>query len=211
MTSTFSAEEIERGRKLFAAPSDFILGVASLEQLPPATLPEVAFIGRSNVGKSSLLNAVTGRSHLARVSVTPGRTREVNYFNLGGRMFLVDLPGYGYAKAPKSMAAAWQKLITGYLRGRTALARICLLVDARQGVMANDHEMMTMLDQAAQSYLVVLTKADKLTDREKAAALSAAQTATQKHPAAFPLTLLTSSETSQGIAELRAHLAQLAT
>jgi GTP-binding protein len=210
MTAIFTAAELERGRKLFASPSEFMLGVAALEQLPAPGLPEIAFIGRSNVGKSSLLNAVTGRSHLARVSVTPGRTREINFFNLGGRVILVDLPGYGYAKAPKAMAAAWQKLITGYLRGRTALARICLLIDARQGVMANDREMMTMLDQSAQSYLVVLTKADKLSAKEQAAALAKAEAASAKHPAAFPLTLLTSSETSGGIAELRAHLAQLA-
>lgn len=210
MTAPFSAAELERGRILFAAPSTFVLGVAALEQLPPASLPEVAFIGRSNVGKSSLLNAVTGRSHLARVSVTPGRTREINYFDLGGKLFLVDLPGYGFAKAPKTMAAAWQKLITGYLRGRTSLARICLLIDARQGVMANDREMMSMLDQAAQSYVVVLTKADKLNEKDQTTALTKAQTASAKHPAAFPLTLLTSSETSDGIAALRAHLAQLA-
>lgn len=210
MTAAFSAAALERGRKLFAQPCTFVMGVASLPQLPAETLPEAAFIGRSNAGKSSLLNAVTGHSHLARVSVTPGRTREINFFNLAERLLLIDLPGYGYAKAPKAMANAWQTLMTGYLRGRSALARICLLIDARQGVMANDREMMTMLDQAAQSYLVVLTKADKLTAREQAKAVAAAEAASAKHPAAFPLTLLTSSETGLGIPELRAHLADLA-
>jgi GTP-binding protein len=210
MTGAFTPAALEHGRRLFAGPSTFMLGVAAIEQLPPPGMAEVAFIGRSNVGKSSMLNAVTGRTHLARVSVTPGRTREINFFDLSGRLILVDLPGYGYAKAPKAMAAAWQRLITGYLRGRTALARICLLIDARQGVMANDREMMTMLDQSAQSYLVVLTKADKLSPKEQVLALAKAEAAAAKHPAAFPLTLLTSSETSQGIAELRAHLAQLA-
>lgn len=210
MTADFSAAALERGRKLFAQPCMFVMGVAALEQLPPQGLPEAAFVGRSNVGKSSLLNALTGHSHLARVSVTPGRTREINFFNLGERMMLTDLPGYGYAKAPKHMAASWQKLMTGYLRGRSALARICLLIDARHGVTANDHEMMTMLDQAAQSYVVVLTKADKLTARERSNAVPAAAAASAKHPAAFPLTLLTSSETGLGIAELRAHLADLA-
>jgi GTP-binding protein len=210
MSATFSAQELERGRKFFAQPCTFMMGVAALEQLPPATLPEVAFIGRSNVGKSSLLNAVIGHDAMARVSVTPGRTRELNFFDLGGQMHLVDLPGYGYAKAPKAMAAGWQRLLKGYLRGRTALARICLLVDARHGVKPNDHEMMRMLDTAAQSYVVVLTKADKIPAKEHAAILAKAEAAAAKHPASFPLTLLTSSETSEGIAELRAHLAQLA-
>ena len=206
----FDDDALERGRKLFAQPCTFVMGVAQIEQLPPANLPEIAFIGRSNVGKSSLLNAVTGHSHLARVSVTPGRTREINFFNLGQRLMLVDLPGYGYAKAPKAMAANWQKLISGYLQGRTSLARICLLIDARHGVKPNDLEMMKMLDQAAQSYVVVLTKADKLSAMEQSAALSAAEIAALKRPAAFPLTLLTSSETSDGVSSLRAHLAQLA-
>jgi GTP-binding protein len=210
MTAVFTPAALEHGRKFFAQPCAFVMGVASLEQLPPPGPPEVAFIGRSNVGKSSLLNAVTGHGALARVSVTPGRTREINFFDLGGRMRLVDLPGYGYAKAPKAMAAAWQKLITGYLRGRTALARICLLIDARHGVKPNDHEMMRMLDTAAQSYVLVLTKADKIPVKDHPAALAQAEAAAAKHPAAFPLILLTSSETSAGIAELRAHLAQLA-
>jgi GTP-binding protein len=208
--TAFPEADIERGRKLFAHPCTFMLGVAALDGLPPPGAPEVAFIGRSNVGKSSLLNAVAGRTHLARVSVTPGRTREINFFDLAGRLRLVDLPGYGYAQAPKAMSKAWQTLITGYLRGRTALARICLLADARHGVKPNDRDMMAKLDTAAQSYILVLTKADKLNQAEQRAALAAAQAATARHPAAFPLVLLTSSETGAGIPELRAHLARLA-
>ncbi|HAH11452.1 MAG TPA: YihA family ribosome biogenesis GTP-binding protein [Alphaproteobacteria bacterium] len=206
----FTPEALESGRRLFGLPCTFVTGVASLPQLPAHALPEIAFIGRSNVGKSSLLNAVTGHTALARVSVTPGRTREINFFDLGGKLMLVDLPGYGYAKAPKAMSAQWQKLITAYLRGRAALARICLLIDARHGIKPNDREMMRMLDQAAQSYLVVLTKADKLSVAEQAAATRNASAIAAKHPAAYPLVLLTSSEHGLGIAELRAHLAVLA-
>ncbi|MGQ9365634.1 ribosome biogenesis GTP-binding protein YihA/YsxC [Azospirillum sp. ST 5-10] len=210
LTGGLDAAELEAGRLLFAQPCDFVWGAAVVDQLPEATLPEVAFAGRSNVGKSSLINALTGRKTLARTSNTPGRTQQLNFFNLGGRLQLVDMPGYGYAKESKEKVAAWTDLVRRFLRGRVTLRRACVLIDARHGLKPNDSEIMTMLDQAAVPYQVVLTKADKV----KPAALAAVQARTladlKKHPAAFPEVHPTSSETGAGIAELRAALARLA-
>ena len=208
--SPASAEAIEAGRRLFAQPCIFVTGAAALAALPAATLPEIAFAGRSNVGKSSLVNALTGRRTLARTSRTPGRTRQINFFNLGGRLMLVDLPGYGYARAPKSEIARWTQVLESYLRGRPVLRRLCLLVDARHGLKPGDETLMAMLDGAAVSYLVVLTKADKVTAEARAATLSGLEAALVAHPAALPHALTTSARTGRGVAEMRAHLAALA-
>lgn len=211
---TEADEAIDRGRWLFAQPCAFLKGVVALDALPPADLAEVAFAGRSNVGKSSLLNALTGRKALARASNTPGRTREINFFRLGNEtgpaLYLVDLPGYGYAKAPKSMVERWVKLLKSYLKGRPSLRRVCLLVDARHGIKPSDEEMMDMLDEAAVSFQVVLTKADKLTVAERQRAVAAAEAQAKRHAAAYPEALMTSAETGSGIAELRARIAAFA-
>jgi GTP-binding protein len=206
----FDEAALEAGRRLFAGECRFLLGVARLDQLPAARLPEIAFAGRSNVGKSSLLNALTGRKALARTSNTPGRTREINYFALGERLVLVDLPGYGYAKAPKRMVAAWQKLLRAFLRGRQPLRRVLLLIDARHGIKPPDREMMTMLDETAVIYQAVLTKADKLGPDQLAALLEATAAELASRPAAHPRIIATSAVTGAGIAELRAELAALA-
>ncbi|MCX8501858.1 MAG: ribosome biogenesis GTP-binding protein YihA/YsxC [Alphaproteobacteria bacterium] len=202
---------LERGRLLFAGPCSFVKGVVSLDRLPEAELPEVAFAGRSNVGKSSLINGLTGRNHLARASNTPGRTRELNYFDLGGRLWLVDMPGYGYAEAPKSEVARWTELIMLYLRGRANLNRVFLLIDSRHGVKENDLETMKLLDKAAVVYQLVLTKADKLsTESARQAVLAATQASLAKQPAAFPEVIMTSSETGRGLDLLRAAIADFA-
>jgi GTP-binding protein len=201
---------LETGRLLFAGPVDFERGVAGLSQLPEATLPEVAFAGRSNVGKSSLINAVTGRNKLARASTEPGRTRELNFFRVGDRLRLVDLPGYGYAKAGKADIARWTGLMRDYLRGRAALIRVILLIDARHGAKAHDIEVMDALDAAAVTYQVVLTKADKLKPAELAEIVGATSALAAKHPAAHPTLRATSSETGLGIDLLRADIAALA-
>ena len=200
------AELIEAARKLFAGPIAFLKSAPSLQFLPDASVPEVAFAGRSNVGKSSLLNALTGRKSLARASVTPGRTQELNFFEVGepSLLRLVDMPGYGYAKAPKSVVAAWQRVVRDYLRGRVVLKRTLVLIDARHGPKDVDVEMMKMLDEAAVGYRLVITKADKIKSSELAAALLATQTEARKHSAAFPLIHVTSAEKGLGIAELRA-------
>lgn len=200
-------QELEAARKLFAGPCDFVAGAASFESLPAIALPEVAFAGRSNVGKSSLVNAVTGRRSLARTSSNPGHTQQINFFDLGGRLFLVDLPGYGFARVSRSLKEAWQDLAAGYLRGRPTLKRVCLLIDARHGVKDADRETMKNLDRAAVSYQLVLTKADRLKPAEVARAVTAAEAAARKHGAAHPRALATSSETGLGIAELRAEIA----
>lgn len=200
----------ERARKLFLGPCTFMLGVAGLDQLPPGGPPEIAFIGRSNVGKSSLLNALTGRISggraLARVSNTPGRTQQLNYFDLGGAMYLVDLPGYGYAEAPKAEVENWTKLIKKFLAGRVTLRRVFLLVDSRHGFKKTDEEFMKLLDQAAVTTEIVLTK----TDLVKPAALDKVKqdvtAAIRKHPAAFPDLHAVSSEKGQGIEDLRTHI-----
>lgn len=201
---------MEAARHLFAQECTFVRGVASLDGLPDPTLPEVAFAGRSNVGKSSLLNSLTGRKTLARTSNTPGRTRELNFFNLAERLMLVDLPGYGYARASKTDIARWNETLRSYLRGRPNLQRLCLLVDARHGVKAGDEEMMTMLDTSAVVYRVVLTKMDKLSATEQENVTAKVAAALKSHPAALPELVTTSARKNSGIAELRADLATLA-
>jgi GTP-binding protein len=203
-------EDIEAARKLFAGPCDFISGAASVESLPPIALPEVAFAGRSNVGKSSLVNALTGRRTLARVSARPGHTRQINFFDLASRLFLVDLPGYGFAQVSKSMKESWQDLASAYLRGRPTLKRVCLLIDSRHGVKDSDHETMKNLDRAAVSYQLILTKTDQLRQGEIPRAIKSAEAAARKHGAAHPEVLPTSSETGFGIPELRAVIAAVA-
>ena len=204
------AEALEAGRLLFARDCRFVAGVAAEAQLPPATLPEIAVLGRSNVGKSRLLNAITGRRQPARVSHPPGRTQQLNFFDLDGRLLLVDMPGYGYAAAGKARAAAWTRLIDRYLAGRPTLKRVLLLVDARHGPKPVDHDWMKRLDKAAQSYQIVLTKMDKLPADGREATVAAIASAIARHPAAHPTILATSAETGEGIAELRAVLAELA-
>ena len=209
MSEVFDAEEIEAARILFARQADFLMGAAAISQLPAPDLPEVAFAGRSNVGKSSLINALTGRHGLARASNEPGRTREVNLFLLDEKLRLIDLPGYGFARASKSEASKFQNLGRAYLRGRPNLKRVYLLIDARHGLKSVDAEALDALDQAAVSYHIVLTKADKVrpaSDLEKLAA--ATLKAVSKRPAAFPRVALTSSETGAGLPELRAEIAQ---
>jgi len=205
-----SSQDIEAGRHLFAQACEFVLGAAQIDGLPPDQLPEIAFAGRSNVGKSSLVNALTGRKTLARTSHTPGRTQQINFFNLGGRLMLVDLPGFGYARASRSDVHAWSALVRDYLRGRVGLRRLCLLVDSRRGAGPRDIEVMDLLDKAAVPYQIVLTKADKT----KAAALSdciaGIATALKSRAAAMPDILTTSARTGDGIPELRAVLRTLA-
>jgi GTP-binding protein len=199
---------IEAGRKLFAGPVTFLMGVAKLEQLPDAFPAEVAFAGRSNVGKSSLINAVSGQHDLARASNTPGRTRELNYFIAGnGKLAIVDLPGYGYAKAEKTAVKTWQRLIRNYLKGRPGLRRVFVLADARHGLKPQDSATLALLDEAAVNYQLVLTKADKCSARELAAVAATTAQAVSKRPAAHPQLIVTSAKTGAGIAELRAELA----
>lgn len=202
--------ELEAGRLLFSRPCTFLLGVSALHQLPAADLPEVCFAGRSNVGKSSLINALTGRTSLARTSVTPGRTQELNFFSLDQRLLLCDLPGYGFAQAPKERVARWTELTKAYLRGRPNLRRVLVLIDSRHGVKENDHEIMTMLDEAAVSFQVILTKADKLKMAEQEAVLDKTAQDILRHVASHPQVLLTSSEKGAGIADVRAALTLLA-
>ena len=199
------AELTERARKLFAGPIEFLKSAPQLEHLPAPTVPEIAFAGRSNVGKSSLINALTNRSKLARASNTPGRTQELNFFDVGRPLEfrLVDMPGYGFAEAPKEMVKRWRFLINDYLRGRQVLKRALVLVDARHGLKEVDRDVMKMLDDAAVSYHLVLTKADKIKPTALAATLEAVRLEARAHPAAHPLVIPTSSETGAGIAELR--------
>ncbi len=204
------ADEIEAGRRLFAHECDFVAGVASIDGLPADGLPEIAFAGRSNVGKSSLLNGLTGRTSLARVSHTPGRTRQLNFFLLAARVMLVDMPGYGYAEAAKSEIAGWTDLIKLYLRGRAGLRRTCLLIDARHGIKATDRPLMDMLDQAAVSFQIVLTKADKVKPGALDALLATISAELKDHVAAHPVIHITSAHEGLGIAELRGALAALA-
>jgi GTP-binding protein len=210
MNAAEEAERIEAGRLLFAGPIEFERGVVAMDALPNAGPPEVAFAGRSNVGKSSLINALTGRNKLARASTEPGRTRELNFFRVGDRLRLVDLPGYGYAKAPKSEIGRWTALTRDYLRGRASLKRVILLIDARHGLKPDDETVMDELDDAAVAYQVVLTKADKVKLSERAATIEAARADIAKRPAAHPEVLATSSETGLGIELLRAEIAALA-
>lgn len=207
-----AAERLEQGRLLFAGPVGFQLSAPRLEILPDADLPEVAFAGRSNVGKSSLLNALTGRQGLARTSNTPGRTQELNLFLVGEppRLRLVDMPGYGFAEAPKDLIREWGMLVRDYLRGRPTLKRVLVLVDSRHGLKPVDREIMGVLDKAAVSYQIVLTKADKVKPTALAAVQADVVAEARKHPAAHPELIATSSETKAGIAELRAAVAAAA-
>jgi GTP-binding protein len=200
----------EAARKLFAGACDFIWGATTAESLPPEKLSEVAFVGRSNAGKSSLVNALTGRKSLARVSQTPGATRQINFFNLADRLMLVDLPGYGFAKRSKTESEAWQEMIFSYLRRRARLRRVLVLIDARRGVMDSDEMVMKLLDQTAVSYGLVLTKGDELKPAQQAAALQAAGVAAARHTAALQEVQLTSALKGDGIPALRTHLAALA-
>ena len=210
MDGGFSEEALEAGRILFAGPVEFVKGVVDLKGLPPADRAEVCFAGRSNVGKSSLINALTNRAKLARSSAEPGRTRELNYFDLGeGRMYLVDLPGFGYAKVSRTQAEGWMRLTRSYLRGRPSLRRVFLLVDARRGLMDTDEEVMTMLDKAAVTYQVVLTKVDKMKKAEVDKLAGKIADKLKKRGAAHPVVRQTSSEKGWGIAELRAEIASL--
>ena len=203
----FSGAEVEAARVIFAHEALFIMGAAQIDQLPAPDLPEIAFAGRSNVGKSSLINGLVGRSGLARSSSEPGRTREVNFFLLDGRIRLVDLPGYGFAKASKGETKRFQNLGRDYLRGRPNLRRVFLLIDARHGLKPPDAEAMTAFDKAAVSYQIVLTKADKLKPAEVEAVVGQTAKAIAKRPAAFPRVLATSSEKGAGLPQLRAEIA----
>ncbi|MEM7239558.1 MAG: ribosome biogenesis GTP-binding protein YihA/YsxC [Pseudomonadota bacterium] len=202
-------QRLEAGRKLFAGPCDFVKGVVALDGLPSADRPEVCFAGRSNVGKSTLINALTGRKGLARASNTPGRTQELNYFALADRGYLVDLPGYGFAQAPLAKVERWQALLKSYLAGRVTLARAFVLIDSRHGVKPVDHEIMDLLDQAAVGFQVVLTKIDKPKATALVQTISAIEADLSRHPTAFPEILTTSSEKDNGIAALRAVIDQL--
>jgi GTP-binding protein len=206
----FAAGEVEAARVLFARPCDFTMGAAAIEGLPEPDLPEVAFAGRSNVGKSSLINALVSRHRLARASTEPGRTREINFFLLDARLRLVDLPGYGFAKVSRGTAREFQDLGRAYLRGRPNLRRVYLLLDARHGLKAPDGEALDALDRAAVSYQVVLTKADKLKAGDVSATAAAVLAAISRRPAAFPRVLATSAEKGDGLAQLRAEIAQAA-
>jgi GTP-binding protein len=199
----------ERGRLLFAGEVTFVKGVVAMDGLPPDDRAEVCFAGRSNVGKSSLINALTGRKAIARASNTPGRTQEINYFALADSHYLVDLPGYGYANAPLAKVEKWQRLLKAYLSGRASLRRAFVLVDTRHGIKAVDEEIMTLLDRAAVPFQVVMTKADKVKDKEQQRILDQVRGALAKHPAAYPELVLTSSEKGDGIATLRAIIAGL--
>lgn len=200
---------MEAGRLLFARPCVFVAGAPTAEALPPMSLPEIAFAGRSNVGKSSLVNALTGRKTLARVSHTPGRTQQLNFFTLGDQLGLVDMPGYGYAAVSKSKIVEWSLLVGQFLQGRASLLRVYLLIDGRHGLKAVDHEQMTAFDKAATSYAVVLTKGDAVPARDREALVAEVSAGLLKHPAAFPNVILTSAETGAGIPELRGSIARL--
>jgi GTP-binding protein len=213
MADSRASEELsflEAGHKLFARPVMFLMGVAKLEQLPPAFEAEVAFGGRSNVGKSSLISAVAGRHGLARASNSPGRTRELNYFVAGdGRLAIVDMPGYGYARAQKSAVKSWQRLIGDYLKGRPGLRRVFILIDARHGLKPPDVKTLELLDEAAVSYQIVLTKADKCTPKELAIVVQETSNSLKPRPAAHPQIIVSSAKTGAGIAEIRAELAAM--
>jgi GTP-binding protein len=209
--SPFTDDEIEAGRKLFAAPVTFVKGVVSIDGLPKADRPEIAFAGRSNVGKSSLINALTNRKNLARASNTPGRTQEINYFDLSaGKFYLVDLPGYGFAAAPKRSVDAWSRFTLDYLRSRSKLKRVFLLIDSRRGLGEVDRGILKQLDSAAVGYQIVLTKIDKLKASEVTPVLEAALAALKQHPAAHPRVIATSAEKNVGLGELRAEINALA-
>ena len=202
-------EDEEAGRKLFAGDVNFVKGVVAMSGLPPADRLEICFAGRSNVGKSSLINALTGRKALARTSNTPGRTQEINYFDVGGQFYLVDLPGYGFAEAPLHVVKQWQALLKSYLSGRATLRRAFVLIDMRHGIKKVDDEIMGLLNQAAVTFQVVLTKADKIGAAQQEKTLAQVRAALQRHPASYPELLVTSSEKGEGIATLRALIATM--
>jgi len=204
-----NAALIEAGRKLFAGPCDFFFAAAKSDGLPPVGAPEIAFAGRSNVGKSSLVNALTGRQSLARTSNTPGRTQELIFFDLGKQLTLVDMPGYGYAAVNKNKVASWGQLMRDYLRGRSALMRAFVLVDGRHGLKDSDIATMKLLDASAVSYAIVLTKRDEVKLADQQARVDATLEALRTHPAAYPGTFFTSSRTGEGVPELRGHIVQL--
>jgi GTP-binding protein len=213
MTDLANEELAERARRLFAGPIEFLKSAPELKFLPDPTAPEIAFAGRSNVGKSSLLNALTNRNKLARTSNTPGRTQELNFFDVGSplQIRLVDMPGYGFAEAPKDMVKRWRFLINDYLRGRQVLKRALVLIDSRHGIKDVDRDVMKMLDDAAVSYHLVLTKSDKVKPSALGALYEATMVEAAKHPAAHPAIFTTSSETGSGIAELRTAILEAAT
>jgi GTP-binding protein len=203
-------DRIERGRLFFAKSWDFVMSVPTIGHLPPIGVAEIAFSGRSNVGKSSLINALTNRIGLARTSNTPGRTQELNFFTSNSGLSIVDMPGYGYAEAPKKLVDAWNRMIKDYLRGRVSLRRVYVLIDSRHGLKANDKLTLDLLDETAVSYQIVLTKVDKLKTGELARVRAATEAAIAKRPAAYPTIIPTSSETGEGMDLLRAEIAQLA-
>ncbi len=213
LTFTLAPEPDERareaGRLLFAGPVDFVKGVTAMAGLPPADRREICFAGRSNVGKSSLINALTNRRNLARASNTPGRTQEINYFALGDSRYMVDLPGYGYAEAPVAVVAKWQALLRSYLAGRQTLRRAFVLIDMRHGVKAVDEEILNLLDKSAVTFQAVITKADKVNHETREATIAQVKAALAKHPAAYPEIVVTSSEKGEGIETLRALIAGL--
>lgn len=209
LAETPDDEAIEAARKLFAGEVNFLKGVVAMDGLPSDDRAEVCFAGRSNVGKSSLINALTGRKAIARASNTPGRTQEINYFTLGADRYLVDLPGYGFANAPVAVVARWQALLKSYLAGRASLRRAFVLVDFRHGIKSVDDEILTLLDRSAVTFQVVLTKADKVKAPEQEKVLAQVRQALAKHPAAYPEIVTTSSEKGDGIATLRAIIAGL--
>ncbi|MBL8644251.1 MAG: YihA family ribosome biogenesis GTP-binding protein [Rhodospirillaceae bacterium] len=208
--AAFDPAVIAAGQHLFTRPVAFVTGALAEEYLPAGKLPEVAFAGRSNVGKSSLINALVGQRQLARASGTPGRTQEINFFNLGERLMLVDLPGYGFAQAPRDKAEVWSLFIRRYLKGRPQLRRALILIDARHGVKTLDEDIMTMMDESAMNYQVVLTKTDKIKPAELAATQARVAETAAKHTAAHPLILATSAAEGNGLPELRAALSELA-
>ncbi|MBI6630310.1 ribosome biogenesis GTP-binding protein YihA/YsxC [Pontibaca salina] len=199
----------ETGRKLFAGQTEFLKGVVAMAGMPPADRVEVCFAGRSNVGKSSLINALTGRKGLARASNTPGRTQEINFFTLGVERYLVDLPGYGYANAPLPVVEKWQRLLRQYLSGRQTLRRAFVLIDARHGIKKVDQEILALLDSSAVTFQVVITKADKIKEKDRSRVLDQVRGVLANHPAAFPEIVVTSSEKGDGIATLRSIIATL--
>jgi GTP-binding protein len=205
----YSPEQVEEARRIFAGPCDFVWGATDMKNLPPPDFSEVAFAGRSNVGKSSLVNALTGRNTLAKVSNTPGRTQQLNFFNLGSHLFLVDMPGYGYAKVSKDVRDNWDSLIFDYLRGRPNLRSVLIMIDSRHGLKESDEHLMGMLDKAAVNYRIVLTKTDKSSKKDLAAIEESILAALKKHPAAFPAVYATSAEKNEGLEDLRAMLIAL--